>query len=352
MYIENDIKKLLTYHCEFYFINSVRNTGKTSAFIKRAIYRFLKYGRTTIWLRRFKNEYKTCKNKFFKKWIVDTMRKQYKNLFKSVLDFRVIGNKGQVLKASKNGNKWHNFIEFMYLSQSQEYKSGDDDTTDTIIFDEYTTSQHRYKRYRGNEVNDLLDLYISAKREKPYFKVFFIGNKETINNPYLSYWNIKPFKTDFTGFKTYNDNTILVYQLATQLKKEQEQQKQDDKLKKLFNGTPYLNYYFKGNAKTINNIAFKRYKMRQQDLFVMCDIDGKFSIYKFKDGIYISSIFDKTKQVIVNEHKNYKKEYLIKSNDKPFLKNIIGYYKINKVWYENEIVYESFINLLTCLNAI
>ena len=156
----------------------------------------------------------------------------------------------------------------MYLSQSQEYKSGDDDTTDTIIFDEYTTSQTRYKRYRGNEVSDLLDLYISAKREKTRFNVFFLGNKETINNPYFNYWHIKPFETDFNGFKKYNDNTIMVYQLAHQLEKETEQQKQDDKLKRLLNGTPYLNYYFKGNAKTINNIMFKRRKVRQQDLYI------------------------------------------------------------------------------------
>ena len=119
MYIERDIKMLLTHHCDFYFINSVRNTGKTSAFGMRTIYRFLKYGKTTILVRRFKNEYKTCKQAFFKKWYINLLKKRHKNLFKDVLEFRVVGNKGQVLKASKNGNKWHNFITFMYLSQSQ-----------------------------------------------------------------------------------------------------------------------------------------------------------------------------------------------------------------------------------------
>ena len=63
--------ELQSYNAIFNFVIAVRNNGKTTAFKIRALKRFLKRGKKTIWVRRFKNEIKATKKKFYNDMILD-----------------------------------------------------------------------------------------------------------------------------------------------------------------------------------------------------------------------------------------------------------------------------------------
>ena len=47
------------------------------------------------------------------------------------------------------------------LTDADAVRSADDVDVDTLIFDEFTKTPNKYKRYRGNMVNDFIDILFS-----------------------------------------------------------------------------------------------------------------------------------------------------------------------------------------------
>lgn len=173
--------KLLSLNKLFNFVIGGRGIGKTYAFKKRAILRFIRYGEQFVFIRRFRDENDHARLSFFKDLIDDP---DLQNL-------------------SFDSHKNNFFINkslagFSFpLSTSYHLKSVAFPDVTSIIFDEFIPMN---LRYLPNEPAKLLELVYTICRLRDV-KVFFLANAVTVANPYFQYFNIIPsVGSEFTKF--------------------------------------------------------------------------------------------------------------------------------------------------------
>ncbi len=334
--------QLQSYNAIFNFVIAVRNNGKTTALKMRSLKRFLKRGKKTIWVRRFKNEIKQTKKNFYKEAVLKAYGFKKENIY-------IKGN--YVYYKDDKINDW--FIQLIPLSSQQDEKSNDDDRVDTIVFDEFTTTSTRYKRYRGDEVVDFLDLWTSKKRWN-IVKCWFLGNKETTTSPYLNYFGIPPLPVDFDGFKTYKSGTIAIQQINNI--NDIKQAKQNDfnaKVDIMLDGTSYGAYLNDGDIKCINRNLLKRTPSKA--IMYRCfNINGiELSLYKHDGILYVKRGIDRNKQILSLEPLHqYKNNYVLHHNDIKYMQDVVSAYKFNSLFYNDEVSQEAFTEVLRLLCLI
>ena len=340
-YGDQDGLRVLSYNGIITTILSNRNYGKTWTFKKRAFRRALKHGKKTIWLRLFKKETKEAISTFYgSKDLQD-----YCGISIYDKDTNPNGNlkqNGSVFyyrrKRKGKWTRWNWFLKVFALSDAGAIRSADDVDVDTIVFDEFTKPVQKYRRYIGNIANDFLDILYSAKREHEV-RCILIGNKESVNNPIFSYFNIKPLPTSFEGIKTYRHGSFVVQQINN---KEETQSEYGQKMHALLNGTAYGNYIYKDAYK--NEMSFKARKTPAQAVIycqlVMQTLPLKISV---NNGLfYVNMRIDTTRRVYCDAlaHK-YKNELLLVRKQKRFFTAFINALADNRVYYDNEQTYEA-----------
>lgn len=327
--------KIQSYNSVFNFINSNRNFGKTWSFKKRAFIRGLKHGKRTIWIRRFQNEVKEAKNTFYSS--VDLQKfceiEPY-DKDKKTGNFKQEGNRFYCM----HNGKWWNFLTICKLSDSKAIRSADDVNTDTIIFDEYTTTAENYKRFRGDEVEYFIDLFFSIKREHKVI-CFFLGNKESIFNPYLTYFGITPPPANWEGIRHYKNNSIA-YEQINNLPKVKNSY--DSMIFNLFKGTKYGNYIYNSEYKQFKNVPIKKPPV---DAILYCQLiwdNNKLKILRKSNSFYVISSIDYSKPIYSNciSNSDSKIMFLLKSYKKYF-KSLYEAISLNNVYYNSQAVYEN-----------
>lgn len=326
----------LSYNAIFTYIHSNRTYGKTWGFKIRAFKRGLKRGKRTIWVRRFKDEAKEAIKKMFpsdlrkKAGMIEYDPKTDKGNFKRA---------GNVFYVRRKNNQWIPFIEVVYLAKVGSLRSADDPATDTMVFDEYQTTPERLKLYRGNEVTDLIDIFFSAKREH-IIRCFFLGNNESIVNPYFDYFKIPALAESFEGIKTYRGGSIAVQKINNPVRdssKDRKEKEYNKKLEKLFKDTPYGDYIYNSAYK-----IKKRYKIASKpssaafytqigfsdDVFAFYAENGKFYVKRE------SARFDST--IFVDSAKNkYPDEVILTRATKQWLEGIKNAIIYGLLYYES-----------------
>lgn len=233
----------LSYNAIFYFINTVRNIGKTWGIEKSAWRRAYKHGKKAIYVRRFRKEASEAAASLYESQdvikfctgLIPYDKETGKGNFKK---------RGSRFYIKRNG-RWDWFLKVIPISKFKDLRSADDVNCDRIYFDEYTTTPDKFKQYHGNEVDNFIDLCLTVCRQHE-IKVIFCGNKESVFNPYFQYFDIKPLPSDFQGIKTYREGTILVQQYNLITYQESKFQK---RLKALLKGTPYADFLYGGAYK-------------------------------------------------------------------------------------------------------
>lgn len=173
--------KLLSLNKLFNFIVGGRGIGKTYAFKKRGILKFLKTGEQFVFIRRFRDENDQARLSFFKDLITDP---DFANIsFDTQKNYFYVNNK---------------IAGFSYpLSTSYHLKSVAFPDVTSIIFDEFIPLN---MRYLSNEPAKFLELTYTICRLRDV-KVFFLANAVTIANPYFQYFKIIPnIGSEFTKF--------------------------------------------------------------------------------------------------------------------------------------------------------
>lgn len=327
--------KVLSYNGIYTMIISNRNYGKTWNFKRRAWRRAEKYGKKTLWLRTFKKEVKEASATFYSS--VDLQKfcgiVPYDPKTKTG-NFKQIGNTFYVLR----GKKWVWFLKICALSDANGVRSADDVDTDTIVYDEFTTTAQRFKRYRGNLVDDFIDIFFSMKREHEV-RCFMLGNKENVLNPFLTYFNVKPLPSTFEGIKQYREGSLIIEQINN---KPVEKSTYDKKLKALLKGTTYGNYIYEDAYKGTK--AFKRSKppLNAKE-YIQLDINGFTLKIWVANGLYfVTSKIDIKRRVFTLEvlHK-YTYENLLIRRQKRYFTAFENAIADGRVAYENQIVYEA-----------
>ena len=327
--------KVLSYNGIFTMVISNRNYGKTWCFKRRTFVRGIKHGKKTIWLRTFKKEVKQAINTFYTS--ADLQK------FCGIIPYdpkTKTGNMKQIGNTfyCKRGKKWVWFLKIFAVSDANGCRSADDVDTDTIVYDEFTTTGQCFKRYRGNIVDDFIDIYFSMKREHEV-KCIFLGNKENVLNPFLTYFGVKPLPSTFEGIKTYRDGSLVIEQINN---KPIEKSTYDKKLKALLQGTSYGMYIYDDAYKGTKN--FKHCKPpANANEYIQLDINNfTLKIWVANGLFYVTSKIDVNRRVftlsILNKYKN--ENLLLKRQKRNFIafENAIA---DNRVAYENQVVFEA-----------
>lgn len=327
--------KVLSYNGIFTQIITNRNYGKTWGFKKRAWKRGLKHGKKTIWLRTFKKEVKEAIASFYTS--IDLQK------FCGIVPYDAKTKQGNFKQNGntfyvKRGNKWVWFLKVFAISDANGIRGADDVDIDTIVWDEFTTTAQRLKRYHGNIMTDFIDIYMSIKREHEV-RCFLLGNKENVLNPFLSYFGVKPISSSFEGIKQYRNGSLIIQQINN---KPKEQTTYEKKLKSLLNGTAYGDYIYKDTYK--NERLIKRAKPPPNaNEYIQLDINGiAIKIWVYNGLFYITSKIDVKRRVYTLDVMNkYKYEYLLLRKQKRFFTAIENAIADGRVYYENQIVFEA-----------
>ena len=320
---------------------SNRNYGKTWTFKKRAFRRALKRGKKTIWLRLFKKEVKEAISTFYSSKdlqeycgisIYDKDNNPSGNL-------KQLGNTFYYRRQIKGRwTRWNWFLKVYALSDAGAIRSADDVDVDTIVFDEFTKPVQNYRRYIGNIANDFIDILYSSKREHEV-RCILIGNKESINNPIFTYFNIKPLPTSYEGIKTYRSGSFVVQQINN---KEETQSEYGRKMNDLLSGTAYGNYIYKDAYK--NDMPFKARKTPSQaTIYCQLMMEARPIKISVNNGLfYVNMKVDNTRRIYCDilSHK-YKNELLLVRKQKRFFTAFVNALADNRVYYDDAQTFEA-----------
>lgn len=327
---------ILSYNAIFNFIITNRNFGKTWSFKKRAWRRAIKKGKKTIWLRIFAKE----KKEAIKTMFASSDLQKYcgivpYNTQTKQGNFKQDGN--TFYYKDKKG-VWRWFLKVYAVSDANAIRSADDVDVDTIVFDEFTTTPSKLKHYRGDIVNDFIDIFYSAKREHNV-RCFFLGNKENVLNPFMSYFGIKQPPYTWQGIKTYRNGSIA-YQQINNLPKTLNDY--DKKCKDLLEGTKYGEYLYQGKYKGQNSLKTRKYPTECDTYIQMC-ING----YLLKIGVlngyfYVCNKCDTTQTIYTIEQMNkYKRERLLVKRQKQLFSALINAISDGRVYYNSIETYSA-----------
>ena len=327
--------RVLSYNAIFNFIVTNRNYGKTWSFKRRAFIRGLKRGKTTLWVRTFKEEVKEASNEFYKSADLQLFCgiSEYDKNTNPDGNFKQVGHQFFV----KRGKTWHCFLKIVRAGAANALRGVDNINIDTIVYDEFTTTAEREKRYKGNRVNDFIDLFVSAKRQH-IIRCFFLGNKENTINPFLSYFNIKQLSATYEGIRTYKNGSILVQQINNL---PPERNEYDSKLKSLFKGTSYGAYMYDSTYKDAR--PYKKAKAPPDaSLYVQIYVNGfAFKVLVDRGFFYINQNIDNTRPVycIQEQPQKYKHEYVLTKSRRVYLRAFINALELNHVYYVDTTSY-------------
>jgi len=344
-YSDGEGLRVLSYNAIFNFVNTNRNYGKTWTFKKRAFRRALKHGKKTIWLRMFQQETKEAINTFFQS--KDLREYCGIELYNPETKTGSVKQEGKTFYYRRNDkNPWKWFIKVFALSNPDAVRSADDVDVDTIVFDEYTKMPEKYKRFRGNPVENFIDILFSAKREHE-IRCIFLGNKEGISNPFFSYFGITPPPTDWQGVRTYRKGSIALQQINNVADVEGDY---NSKMSAALNGTAYGNYIYKSTYKAATGLK-PRKTPAGANLYVQLYINKvALKISHYNGFYYVNRRVDETKFIYCDKLPHaFKKERLLVRRQRPQFFAIIDALARNAVYFDSELTHEAFLPFMQWL---
>jgi hypothetical protein len=207
-----DPQKLLSYNRVLNFVIGARGIGKSYAWKKHPIKRFLKYGEQIVYIKRYKSDLKkigTYFNDIAHEFPEHEMKVKGYDLF---IDGKQYG--------------WA-----IPLSMWQSMKSNAFPGVTTIIFDEFLREKDK-SSYMPNEVDALLNLMDTVFRNRENIRCVCLSNSVSIVNPYFLYFDLVPdIKKRFNAYES------IVVEIPDS--KDFSEERRKTKFGKLINGTGY-----------------------------------------------------------------------------------------------------------------
>ena len=231
MSIDNKVRwnrsKVLSYNKLFSFIIGARSIGKTYDCKKWAIDDWVRKGKKTAWVMRYRTEIDEIVkgNKFF-----EDISRAYPDY-----QFKIEGNLGQLRKMIDGIDPkeiaWDTFMSFKALSESS-LKAISDPDVNKVIFDEFIPLPGI--RYLSNEVERFLEYFFTIARDRD-IRAIFLGNNVSVVSPYFTYFKVKMPKEG--EFAVYDE--IVIENCKNEAFKEQ---MRSTRFGRLVKGTNYANY--------------------------------------------------------------------------------------------------------------
>lgn len=351
-----DNRKIRSYKALLNKTDTTRNIGKTWSWKISGIIGFIKHHSKIEWLRYFRKDVKeTMKKRFYSKKMIKIINDELnghgsKHKWKLTLEnFKQDGAFVYYRKDKKH--KWEWFIAVHALSDEQAIKSSDDPDVRYIVFEEYRITPDKLARYRGDPVTDFLSIWTTVKRDNRV-RVFLLGNKECISDPFSSYFGIPAIDTKFQGIKTFKHGTIAVEQINDV--PEETKDDFDAQFRTLLDGTGYGDFLFKGE---IRNLDRSRIRTKPKGCYIYCCFDVGRPITAWIDkyqNLYFENGIDSSRTVAVDKASDkYRSAYVISAGDKTSRFSTLNYlFKMNKVFYADEKAFEQGFKVLKILGIV
>ena len=172
-----------------------------------------------------------------------------------------------------------------------------------------------------------------------------------VANPFKNYFGVEPLPVDFEGIRHYQEHTLLVQQKNT-LPVPVKENEFNQRVEKLFKGTAYGKYLYDGAVKGVDT---NRIAKRPDKAIPYCafDLEKPVTIYQYDGKMYFDNGVDK-KRVIVTRKPTvkYKRVFVLTKSDTVRFSALKRCFKMNNVFYCDELSYEQGQIILSELNII
>lgn len=321
-----DISTILSYNKILNFIIGQRGGGKTFGAKKWAINDFLKRGNEFIWIRHFKQEIKQLKRNFWDDII-------HSGLYPDV-EFSISGDKLYI------NNKLCGYL--IALSTSNQLKSSSYPKVNKIIFDEFIFEKG-HNHYRGDEVNDFVNLLDTIIRDRDNCRAVLIANNVQTTNPYFHYFNIRG---DQTKRFVFDHNRGICIEFYTGDVYAQERLK--TRFGQLINGTEYGDFSLYNKPLHDNNEFIQKRPNNSKFMYALLWKGYYIGVwYDIKnDLIYMSNQYDSSGIIfsMTTEDHVPKTLFLREFKKMSQIRDIKYAYSVGCLYFENQMIKRYFLD--------
>ena len=323
--------RINSYNATLNFILTNRGFGKTFGAKCNVIKKFLKKGEQFVYVRRYKTELNDI-HKFFDS---PDLRKKFKT--------HTFDVKGKTFYVD---GKIAGYA--IALSTSQKLKSVDYPFVTTIIFDEFIVDKGCI-RYLTNEVDVFLDLYETIARKRNNVKAYLLANNVSIVNPYFTYFDVTPKKTE--RFTIARDGELVI-EMCTDTVFINE--KLETKFGKLIKGTKYADYSIYNNSLRDSEVFIEKRSKRNTSPVMSIVYNGERAMIwlDYKTGIfYCDDKYMKTCNEYVLSCEDHNPNTLLNASgiNLNMLKQLISYFQVGRVRFSDQnikhLMYDIFRSL-------
>lgn len=321
-----DISTILSYNKILNFIIGQRGGGKTFGAKKWAINDFLKKGNEFIWIRHFKQEIKQLKRNFWDDII-------HSGLYPDV-EFSISGDKLYI------NNKLCGYL--IALSTSNQLKSSSYPKVNKIIFDEFIFEKG-HNHYRGDEVNDFVNLLDTIIRDRDNCRAVLIANNVQTTNPYFHYFNIRGDQTKRFVFDHKKGICIEFYTGDVYA-----QERLKTRFGKLIDGTEYGDFSLYNKPLHDNNEFIQKRPNSSKFMYALLWKGYYIGVwYDVKnDRIYMSNQYDSSGIIfsMTTEDHVPKTLFLREFKKMSQIRDIKYAYSVGCLYFENQMIKRYFLD--------
>ena len=278
-----------SYNAPFNYIETLRDRGKTYAKLHRTCRRFLERGEGAIFLRRLEEEAKGDAQQILRS------EKTRACISSAGIDpdtLRV--NAGRV--EMKRGKVWCPFIRIGHLSGAGKFRGSDDSRETRIYLDEGACPVGRRSAYRGNEVEDFLDIVKSCRRDDSPIKAYILANKEAYISPYLSYMGIPQIPPGWSGIRVYKGGGWAVQSDLTP--PPHRGTDDSEKFKAALAGTAYGAYLAGESARAAADVRIAKTPTGARH-YMQADFGEPLTASVYRGAVYFRRGIDRTRGILV-----------------------------------------------------
>lgn len=307
--------------------------GKSYGAKKYVTNHFIKKNKQFVYIRRFKTELEEA---LFK----DKMPIWFDQIKKEFPGVKLTNNK----EVFKIDDKIAGYA--IPLSTSNILKSATFENVDTIIFDEFllarTGSGYHYLQ---NEIIQFAELLETIMRMRPNIKVFMLGNAISVSNPYFDFFNLSlPYNSEFKVFR----NGLIVVNYIKNL--EYRKAKKETIIGKLFEGTEYGRYAIDNEFLEDNKDFIHKKTATSKFAFTINVNNNKYGVWidYTNKYMFISNDYDPNFKLVFSFNKEDHNEdtILLRLNNSSFLKSILEYYRLSRLFYEGQSIKNNFTSAI------
>ena len=182
-------------------------------------------------------------------------------------------------------------------------------------------------------------------RMRPNIKVFMLGNAISISNPYFDFFNLRlPYNSEF---KVFRNGLILVNYIKNV---EYRKAKKETIIGKLFEGTEYGRYAIDNEFLEDNKDFIHKKTATSKFAFTINVNNNKYGVWidYTNKYMFISNDYDPNFKLVFSFNKEDHNEdtILLRLNNSTFLKSILEYYRLSRLFYESQNIKNNFTSAI------